>query len=1054
MSLIDLNLPLFSDEGATLKQIDTHKHCDETNLMQELMQSAQFDANTWKRIQTRSKALVQTVRQQRLKAGGLDAFMAEYDLSSNEGIALMCLAEALLRIPDKFTADKLIRDKICGADWQSHIGKSESTFVNATTWSLMLTGKFIDRDQQKHSYLSKTWRGFVNRNSDTVVRNAVRKAMQILGKQFVMGETIASALKRAASSEAKGYRYSYDMLGEAAKTREDAAYYYKCYIDAIHAIGKQTKGESPENRAGISIKLSALHPRYEVNHQAQVLDDMLPMVLELARLAKQYNINLTIDAEESERLLLSLVFLEKLAGHQELAGWHGLGLAVQAYQKRAPWVIDWLSALAQRTQRRFMVRLVKGAYWDSEIKHAQENGYDGYPVFTRKVHTDVCYLVCIRKLLDNPQAFYPQFATHNALSVAMVLEFAGERDDFEFQCLHGMGQTLYDSIVTEKTGKGHPCRVYAPVGSHKHLLAYLVRRLLENGANSSFVNRIVDHSLPIDELVKNPITLAQSHQSQPHPGIPLPQHIYGESRMNAKGIDLSNPQSLEQLNNTLQTYYDDDYIAMPLLAKPFTPKGKGKPVTNPANHTQTVGTCHVATEAQAQQAIDAAVSAFADWEATDPNQRADYLVRLADLLEENMPRLMAITIKEAGKTVENAVAEVREAIDFCRYYAQETRDHFATARSLPGPTGEQNQMILRGRGVFVCISPWNFPLAIFLGEVTAALAAGNTVVAKPAEQTSLIATAAVELMHQAGIPRDVIQLVPGSGSKIGNAMVKDPRIAGVIFTGSTEVAKTIQRNLAEKPGAIATLIAETGGQNCMLVDSSALPEQVVTDVLKSSFDSAGQRCSALRVLYLQEDIADTVMTMLKGAMNTLSIGDPSLLTTDVGPVIDAKAKTSLRSHIDTMKKAGKSIYQLKLPKQCDEGSFIPPTLIELDSISELEREQFGPILHVIRYQAKALDQVIADVNSTGYGLTFGIHSRIQDTVNYVIQRIHAGNLYVNRNMVGAIVGVQPFGGEGLSGTGPKAGGPYYLPRLATERVISIDTTASGGNASLMTLEQD
>jgi len=1054
MSLIDLTLPLFSEKDTLLTQIDRHKHCDEATLMQDLMQRAQCDSETWKRIQARSKTLVQTVRQQRLKAGGLDAFTAEYDLSSHEGIALMCLAEALLRIPDKLTADKLIRDKICRADWQSHMGKSESTFVNAATWSLMLTGKFIDRNQHKRSQLSKAWRSFVNRNSDSVVRTAVRKAMQILGKQFVMGENITSALKRATSSENKGYRYSYDMLGEAAKTRDDAAYYYKSYMDAIHAIGKRTKGDNPESRAGISIKLSALHPRYEVNQQAQVLDDMLPMVLELTRLAKRYNINLTIDAEESERLLLSLVVLEKLAEHSELSGWNGLGLAVQAYQKRAPWVIDWLGTLAQQTQRRFMVRLVKGAYWDSEIKHAQEHGYDGYPVFTRKVYTDVCYIVCARKLLDNPQEFYPQFATHNALSVATVLEFVGKRTDFEFQCLHGMGQTLYDSIVASKTGQGHPCRVYAPVGSHKHLLAYLVRRLLENGANSSFVNRIIDHRLPIDTLVKNPITLAQTHQGQSHPGIPLPQHIYGESRMNAKGIDLSNAQTLEKLNSTLETYYDDTYIAMPILAKPVTPKGKGTPVINPADHTQVVGTNHIATDKQAQTAIDAAVKAFPDWEATDPNKRADYLIRLADLLEDKMPRLMAITIKEAGKTIENAVAEVREAIDFCRYYAQEARSHFVTPRPLPGPTGEQNQMILRGRGVFVCISPWNFPLAIFLGGVTAALAAGNTVVAKPAEQTSLIATAAVKLMHQAGIPRDVIQLVPGSGSRVGSLMVKDPRIAGVIFTGSTEVAKLIHRNLAEKSGAIATLIAETGGQNCMLVDSSALPEQVVTDVLKSSFDSAGQRCSALRVLYLQEDIADTVLTMLKSAMNTLSIGDPSLLTTDVGPLIDTEATAGLQSHINEMEKAGKPIYQIKLPKQCGQGSFIPPTLIELKCISELEREQFGPILHVIRYQAKALDKVIAEINSTGYGLTFGIHSRIQETVDYVTQRVRAGNLYVNRNTVGAIVGVQPFGGEGLSGTGPKAGGPYYLPRLAIERVISIDTTASGGNASLMTLAQD
>mmetsp|Transcript_21116 Transcript_21116/g.24309 ORF Transcript_21116/g.24309 Transcript_21116/m.24309 type:complete len:1147 (+) Transcript_21116:303-3743(+) len=1042
---------MLESDYCKLSLLALHKHDAEEPTVKALTQQAKLTEAQWQQIEQKTRDLVTQVRQNRSNKVGidLDAFMVEYDLSNSEGISLMCLAEALLRIPDNFTADKLIRDKICTADWELHLGRSTSIFVNTATWSLMLTGKVLHFNSETDEVYKKAWRSFVDRSSESVVRTAVRTAMQILGKEFVMEETIVSALKKAQKKEAKGYRYSYDMLGEAAKTTPGAELYYQEYLSAIHAIGKAHKDNTLEDGAGISIKLSALHPRYELTQHKRIMTEMVPKVLELARKAKYYNINLTIDAEEADRLELSLVVFTKLAHHADLKGWNGLGLAVQAYQKRAPHVLQYLIDLAKASERRFMVRLVKGAYWDSEIKHAQELGYTEYPVYTRKAHTDVCYMACTKILLDHPSAFYAQFATHNALSLATVLTLAGDRNDYEFQCLHGMGDILYDEIVQQ----GKSCRIYAPIGSYKLLLAYLVRRLLENGANSSFVNRLVDANIPVDQLTRDPIAIAKRHDCQQHLQIPSPRHIFGDARMNAAGIDLTNPQTLCALLDELSMYSQETWIAMPLLSKPVEVKGQGYPVTNPANNSEVVGQLYHATQADATSAIDAAIMAFPSWEATPPIERAQKLDRMGDLLEENMARFMTLATKEAGKSLSNSISEVREAIDFCRYYAEQTRSLFIEPKILPGPTGERNSVHLRGRGVFVCISPWNFPLAIFLGEVTAALAAGNTVVAKPAPQTSLIATAAVELLYQAGFPRDVVQLVPGSGS-LGGTLIEDPRIAGVIFTGSTEVAKIIQRAQAEKKGAITTFIAETGGQNAMIVDSSALPEQVVTDVINSAFDSAGQRCSALRVLYLQDDIAGEVINMLIGAMDELQIGDPMIVDTDIGPVIDQDAKSVLVKHIDQLKKAGKLLHEATLDDSSKAGTFVAPTLFELDHVDELEREVFGPVLHIIRFEAQKLDQVINEINSSGYGLTFGIHSRIQETVDYVTQNIRAGNLYVNRNTVGAVVGVQPFGGEGLSGTGPKAGGPYYLPRLATERVISVDTTASGGNTSLMTLAQD
>lgn len=1049
----EMNSMVLLSDYYKLGSVALHKHDAEQPAVRALTQQAKLTDAQWQQIQQKTRDLVTRIRQKRSNKVGLDleAFMVEYDLSNSEGISLMCLAEALLRIPDNFTADKLIRDKICSANWENHLGLSESIFVNTATWSLMLTGKILNYNTGTgENHHRKAWQNFVDRSSENVVRTAVRTAMQILGKQFVMEETIEAALKRAKNIEAKGYRYSYDMLGESAKTAADAKKYYEAYLSALHDIGKAHKDKTLEDGAGISIKLSALHPRYELKHHERVMSEMLPKVIELARKAKHYNINLTIDSEEADRLELSLAVLTKLAHHADLKNWNGLGLAVQAYQKRAPHVLQFLIDLAKVSNRRFMIRLVKGAYWDSEIKNAQELGYTDYPVYTHKAHTDVCYVACTKILLDHPEAFYAQFATHNALSLATVLTLAGDRNDYEFQCLHGMGDILYDDIVQQ----GLPCRIYAPIGSYKHLLAYLVRRLLENGANSSFMNRLVDADISLDKLTKDPIGIAEHHDCQQHSQIPLPRHIYGDSRMNATGIDLTNPQTLCTLLDGLNIHNQEKWLAMPLLSKPREGNRQRCPVTNPSNHNEVVGQlCH-ATQADATAAIDAAVVAFPSWEATPPIERAEKLDRMADLLEENMVRFMALSIKEAGKSVSNAIAEVREAIDFCRYYADQTRQFFIEPTILPGPTGEINSVQLRGRGVFVCISPWNFPLAIFLGEITAALAAGNTVVAKPAEQTSLIATAAVELLYEAGIPRNVVQLVPGSGSLLGGTLTRDERIAGVIFTGSTEVAKVIQKVQADKKGAITTFIAETGGQNAMIVDSSALPEQVVTDVINSAFDSAGQRCSALRVLYLQEDIADEVINMLSGAMDELQVGDPMIVETDIGPVIDQNAKSLLVKHITKLKKDGKLLHEVKLKDVSNAGTFVAPVLFEIDNIDELEREVFGPVLHIIRYEAKKLDEVINEINSTGYGLTFGIHSRIQKTVDYVTHRIRAGNLYVNRNTVGAVVGAQPFGGEGLSGTGPKAGGSYYLPRLATERVISIDATASGGNASLMTIEQD
>ncbi|BBK30151.1 L-proline dehydrogenase /delta-1-pyrroline-5-carboxylate dehydrogenase [Stella humosa] len=1039
-------LPPADPLRATLRQAT---RADEAEVVEGLLAAATLPADSRDRVAAQARRLVQAVRGGRSGKGGLDAFLHEYELSSQEGIVLMCLAEALLRIPDSETVDRLIRDKIGGADWQRHLGASESAFVNASTWALMLTGRLVRPGEGPgHGGVLKR---LVSRAGEPVIREAVTAAMRILGRQFVMGRTIAEALTRARPAEQAGYRHSYDMLGEAARTAADADRYFRSYQAAIAAIGGEAKGRGPIESPGISIKLSALHPRFEFAQGARVHAELTPLVVELARQAKGYGIGFTVDAEEADRLDISLDVIEAVASDPSLAGWDGFGLAVQAYQKRALPLIDWLGDLARRSRRRLMVRLVKGAYWDSEIKRGQERGLAGYPVFTRKVATDVSYIACARRLLADGAAFFPQFATHNAHTVATILELAGNRRDWEFQRLHGMGEALYGEVVG-RDKLDRPARVYAPVGSHEDLLAYLVRRLLENGANTSFVNRLVDEKAPIDEIVADPVARLARLPVKPHPHIPLPADLYGAERRNSAGIDLADPVATAALADRMAAAAAARATAAPLVGgRPVD--GATRSVVSPADNSVVVGHVADATAETVDAAIARATRAGPDWDTIAAAERAAILDRAADLYEADGPRLMALIVREGGRTVPDALSELREAVDFLRYYAARARSDFAVRR-LPGPTGERNELRLAARGTFACISPWNFPLAIFTGQVAAALAAGNAVLAKPAEQTPLVGAAAIALLHRAGVPGDVLQFLPGDGATVGARLVADPRVSGIAFTGSTDTARAINRVLADRPGPIAPFIAETGGQNALIVDSSALPEQVVQDVLTSAFNSAGQRCSALRVLFVQADAADRTLTMLKGAMAELRIGDPALLSTDIGPVIDGEAQAMLQRHAQRMRREGRVVIEMQAPPGTERGSFFAPAAYEIDALDRLEGEVFGPILHVVRWQAGRLDQVIDAIRATGYGLTLGVHSRIDETVRQVISRVGVGNVYVNRNMVGAVVGVQPFGGEGLSGTGPKAGGPHYLPRFATERTLSVDTTAAGGNASLLSLAED
>jgi len=1023
---------------------------DEAQVVRRLLRVARLDPEQHKAVTRRARGLVKSVRAARLDRGGIDAFLQEYELSSDEGVVLMCLAEALLRIPDAETADRLIRDKIGGADWKRHMGASESLFVNASTWALMLTGRLLGPNLSEKGDLGTAFTRLIARGGEPIIRQAMTQAMRILGRQFVMGRTIDEALDRARSDQANGYRHSFDMLGEAARTAADAERYFNAYASAIARIGTETSGGDPIERPGISVKLSALHPRYEYAQRERVLSELTPRLIELSAIAKDAGIGLTVDAEEADRLDLSLDVFNQASAAPRLAGWDGLGLAVQAYQKRALPLIDWLAEIGRRDRRRLMVRLVKGAYWDSEIKRGQERGLEGYPVFTRKAATDVAYIACARRLLDDPKAFYPQLATHNALTLATVEALAGKSVAFEYQRLHGMGEALYGEIVG--AGPDAPkCRVYAPVGSHEDLLPYLVRRLLENGANTSFVNRIVDEELPIARIIADPVEIMAQSKPVAHPNIPLPVDMFGEERRNSAGADLSDPVALRALAEDLKAATDLEWTAAP--GEPAGGAAQApRPLNDPADRRRAVGVVHEASAKQVERAVAAASAAFEDWTRWPAQERATCLEYAADLYDEHRATLMAIAVREAGKTVPDALGEVREAIDFLRYYAAQARSDFSAAEVLPGPTGERNELSLHGRGVFACISPWNFPLAIFTGQLSAALAAGNTVVAKPAEQTPLMAAQAARLLHQAGVPEDVLILLPGDGPDVGAKLVADPRIAGVAFTGSTETARAINRTLAARDGPIVPLIAETGGQNALIVDSSALAEQVVEDVLASAFNSAGQRCSALRVLFIQEEVAAQTIKMLTGAMSELRVGDPAFLATDIGPVIDDEARTMLEAHAERMDRQARLVKGVDLPDGLEHGTFFTPRAYEIDGLDRLEREVFGPILHVIRYRADKLDAVVDAVNATGYGLTLGMHSRIEATVRAVHARAHVGNAYVNRNMIGAIVGSQPFGGEGLSGTGPKAGGPRYLHRFAVERSLSVDTTAAGGNAALMTLE--
>jgi len=1022
----------------------------EDECLAPLISTATFPARELAQIVNTAKQLVMETRENKKRQGKIDTLLHQYDLSTEEGISLMCLSEALLRVPDKATMDKFISDKISTVEWKNHLSPDNPLFVNAATWSLLLTGKMYAPTLDNQQNLFSSLKRLISRMSASVIRPIVLQIMKTIGAQFVMGEDIQSALARAAELESTGYRYSFDMLGESARTEADAKHYYDSYVNAIDAIGKFARETSPAKNPGISVKLSALHPRYEFTHYDRVMKEIPPMLLALAQQAKKYNIGLTVDAEEADRLDISLDIFEKVFTDPSLEGWEGLGLAVQAYQKRAFYLLDWLSELSRETGKRIMVRLVKGAYWDAEIKMSQVSGQKDYPVFTRKNSTDVSYIACAKKMLSQPEYFYSQFGTHNAYTVAAIMEIAGNHTDFEFQCLHGMGRPLYDQVV-DKTKFNRPCRIYAPVGTHRDLLGYLVRRLLENGANSSFVNKLADDKTPVEQMIVDPVARIAALESKPHPRIPLPKNIYGEW-LNSDGIDLSNTVEREKLFSEMEAAKKQDWTAASIVNGNVLLEKGAPSVTSPSHLQQVIGHVSKASEADVETALQTAAAAMRKWEETDVSERAAILEKAAELFQQDMPALIAILNQEAGKCIPDCISEVRETIDYCRYYAYRARKDLAP-QFLPGPTGEMNQLSLHPRGVIACISPWNFPLAIFAGQIVASLAAGNPVIAKPAEQTPLIAFRAIQILHQAGIPKDVLQLLIGKGSIVGAKLVNDERVAGVMFTGSTETAKFIEQSLANRNGPIALFIAETGGQNAMIVDSSALSEQTVMDIVQSSFNSAGQRCSALRVLFVQEEMAPKLLGMLKGYMAEISMGDPSLLSTDIGPVIDNGALQMLQNHAAKMNQEASLLASVDI-KDVPKGFYFAPCVYELKDLKQLEGEVFGPILHVIRFKANELDKVMNAIINTGYGLTLGIHSRIDTTIQYIASRMPVGNIYVNRNMIGAVVGVQPFGGERLSGTGPKAGGPHYLPRLCMERTISNNTTAVGGNARLVSLLED
>jgi RHH-type proline utilization regulon transcriptional repressor/proline dehydrogenase/delta 1-pyrroline-5-carboxylate dehydrogenase len=1026
--------------------ISAHYLADEGETVQFLLEQARLSTGLSGAVSRTARRLVEGMREQGLGKSGPDALLSEYDLSTSEGVVLMCLAEALLRIPDADTADKLIADKLASADWQAHLGPTRSLFVNASTWALMLSGRLLqpeDTQTAPGAFLGR----LIERLGEPVVRSALRRAMKILGHQFVMGETIESALKR--TSSAPGIRYSFDMLGEAALTAEDARRYLDAYSHAIEVLAEHGE-KAPTEAPGVSVKLSALYPRYEFAQSARAVAALTDRLLGLASAARDAGIVLTVDAEEADRLEPSLLVFKRVFQSPALSDYSGLGLAVQAYQKRAWHVLQWAEELARDRQRVIPVRLVKGAYWDSEIKRAQEQGLAEYPVFTRKVNTDVSYLACAKLLLHTSPHLYPQFATHNAHTVAWILE-VGAHQRFEFQRLHGMGEELYTQL-SKSDALRRPCRVYAPVGSHRDLLPYLVRRLLENGANTSFINRSLHATAPVEEVIADPVEQAEALLDEPrHPKIPLPKDLFGKNRVNSRGWNLADPMEMRALANGLENAGNEPWHGAP-STEGRSPGGRTDERKDPSDERRVLGSVTLASPAVALEALQMAAEYQAAWNAVPAPGRAELLREAARLFETHAEALVARCVAEAGRSVPNAIAELRETVDFLRYYASEAERLLAAPLHLPGPTGESNELRLTGRGVFVCISPWNFPLSIFTGQVAAALASGNTVLAKPAEQTCLTAALATELLQRAGIPPQALHLLPGDGPSLAETLLPDARVAGVAFTGSVEAAHSISRRLSSRDGPLGTLIAETGGVNAMIVDSSALPEQVVRDAAQSAFDSAGQRCSALRLLCLQEETADRIVTMLRGFMDELVIGDPASLSTDVGPVIDEASRTKLAEYVAGRQE--KVLHQLELDASHAHGFFFPPTLVELASPRELTTEIFGPVLHVVRYRAERLNELLDSINATGFGLTLGVHSRIESFAQEIARRAKVGNVYVNRNMIGAQVGVQPFGGMGMSGTGPKAGGPHYLLQFAAEQTMTINTSAVGGNATLLSLAED
>ena len=1029
--------------------IEQHKLASEEMLIAALCKSLKPHLKDFKKIQKNAKKLIAQMRTTRLEASGVDALMVKYNLSSEEGVALMCLAEAMLRIPDKATQEHLITDKLATLDWAEQQNIS-SLYATAATWGLMISGKIMDTLNETNT-ASLAMKGLIKKISAPIIRQAIQLAMKVLGEQFIMGQTIEEGASNILKDMKHHYVHSFDMLGEAALTEADAIKYHGAYIHAIKTLGTITTPNTDlTERPGISIKLSALHPQYILSHHKTCIPELVSRLKVLVSLAIEANIQLTIDAEESDRLIMSLEIFKQLFEDPITAQWDGFGIAIQSYQKRASYVIDWVIELSKKNQKRIMVRLIKGAYWDTEIKETQVRGLEDYPVFTRKHHTDVSFLACARKIIDAKNHIYGQFATHNAISVSVILHWMKGRSDYEFQCLHGMGKPLYDPLLSSQK---HPlkCRIYAPVGFHSDLLPYLVRRLLENGANSSFINQIVDSKFTDAMLTENPIEKAMAHNGKPNEAIMLPKDIFLPERINSKGYDLEHGPTLAYMADALESLNKDNYTAYPIVnGKKIKHDRTEKPIIKPASG-ESIGTRYMASHEDAQLAAESAYKAFASWTNTPIEERAICLLKAADLLEENTLPMMALCILEAGKSLSDAVDELREAVDFLRYYAYQATQTLMP-RNLKSPTGETNSFQTDGRGVALCISPWNFPLAIFTGQMAAALVAGNTVLAKPSLQTTAISTRMVELMHEAGIPHNVLHHLPGNRNDVAKPLVQNPYVQLIMLTGSTHTAKAIAQDIANRPGPIIPLVAETGGQNVMLVDSSALPEQIVQDVVNSAFKSAGQRCSACRVLFIQEDIADKTLTMIQGAMDTLNLGDTVDFSTDIGPIIDAPSLERLQEHCLWLEKNARLIGKCRPPKDPKHGFFLSPCAYEIDALSQLKDEVFGPILHIIRYQSNELSQVIDNINATGFGLTMGIQSRIIHRAEEITQSIHAGNIYINRDMIGAVVGVQPFGGEGLSGTGPKAGGPFYLLRLIKEKTITNNITAIGGNTTLMTLE--